>query len=174
MRILLTSGFLLTVALVIHLCWWRVRRPARAVRSLGALFAGVAAAWLGAIAVLPVLGALASTLGPRSAWDVVYVLVLYLSMCLVYLITYIGIEAESPSVLILFAARRAGAGGLERADLSRVVGDEEMIDSRLLDMQQAGVVRCVGGRYSMTTYGRAYLSFYLLPRFLMGLAKKGG
>lgn len=174
MRILATSGFLIAAALAIHLCWWRVRRPARAVRSLCALFAGVAAAWLTAFAMLPALGVAASTLGPRSIWELVYVALLYVSLCLVYLITYIGIEAESPSVLILCAARRAGPEGLARADLSGAVSDAEMIDSRLLNMQQAGVVRCVDGRYSLTGYGRAYLAFYLLPRFLMGVTRKGG
>jgi hypothetical protein len=174
MRILLTSVFLIAAALSIHLCWWRVRRPARATRSLGALFAGMAVAWLAALAVLTALGVPASALGAVSVWDVVYVLAFYVAMCLVYLITYIGIEAESPSVLILFAARRAGAQGLERADLSGVVSDEEMIDSRLLGMQQAGVVRCVGERYSLTRYGHAYLAFYLLPRFVMGVTRRGG
>lgn len=174
MRILLTSGFLIAAALSIHLCWWRVRRPAGAVRSLGALFVGVAVAWLAAVVVLQAMGASSATLGPRSVWDVAYVLALYVSMCLVYLITYIGIEAESPSVLILFAARRAGNEGIERASLGGVVSDEEMIDSRLSGMQQAGILRCDGERYTLTDYGRAYLAFYLLPRFLMGLARKGG
>lgn len=174
MRILLTSGVLISVALAIHLCWWRVRRPASAIRSLAALFTGVVVTWLVMLAALSAMGAPVSMLGPLSAWDLLYVLFLYVSMCLVYLITYIGIEAESPSVLILFAARRAGARGLERADLCDVVSDQEMIDTRLLGMQQAGILESVGESYSLSAYGQAYLAFYLLPRSLMGVKRKGG
>lgn len=174
MSILLTSLALVATSLGFHICWWRIHRPTMAVRALCVLFTVVAVVWLAANQFVSARAGGITSGAVRSVWDVIYVLTLYFSICLVYLITYIGIEAESPSVLVLFAVHRAGHAGLKRTDFAHVVSNEEMIDRRLLDMTRARILKHRGDKYSITRYGKTYLAFYMLPRQLMGLSRKGG
>lgn len=107
------------VAIVLHVLVWRRLAPRRELPWLFGILLGVpAAAWM---------------LSPQS----VRAFVVATSLALAYIQTYPAVQARSPSLVILMAARRLGAKScVTREDLAAAVRDDMSLDMRFCDLDR--------------------------------------
>lgn len=160
-----------SAVLLLQICWWRVRRPASDLKVL----AGLLIASLGVLAVL----CLASPwlpiglLLPRGLFAALYALSLAGAVSLLYLITYAGLDARSPSTLIVLAAHRSEEG-ITHADAESLFTDQEFIVDRVEGLVKIGQLRRDGDNLHPTMHGRLFLEAFVLPRRIMGLKHWGG
>lgn len=149
-----TSLVITALLFVVHVLWWRLRRPQAANRAVLILFA------LGPFAFLPlliigtfVIPGLAQWL-PANAGAWLYALVLSLSFGAAYVMTYPAVEVESPTLIMIEEISTAGAGGLSATDFENRLGAERLIDPRLRDLINEGLIEQTSGRYYLTARGR--------------------
>jgi hypothetical protein len=169
-RILLWGLGVPTAVLLLQIVWWRVRRPAADVRLLTLLLV-VALVGFAALAALPVSSAALAM--PQGWLAVLYSLALAGAVSLLYLITYAGLDAKSPSTLIVLAAEKAETG-LTMEEAATLFTDEEFIVQRVEGLVRIGQLRRSGENLHLTMHGRIFLESFLLPRRIMGLQHWGG
>lgn len=157
--------------LVLQVVGWRLGRPHRDVLML-AIMLCVALGLFTAACAIP--SAVAALRLPEGLFAAGYSLALAGSVSVLYLITYAGIEARSPSTLMVLAAERSGADGVSMEELGSLFSDEEFIVERVRGLVRAGQVRESEGTFALTLYGRLFLEAFLLPRRIMGLKHWGG
>lgn len=169
MSALLVGPALFGAALAAHLVLWRIYLPARQTRALLVLMAGLPLVALAASAlgVLPLPG-LAGLAAHIEAGLFV------LAFALAYVITYSGLEADSPTLVIVLAIDSAGPEGLPLAALDAALSDERLLLPRLRDLLRDGLARMEGGRYAITTKGKRFVRIFALYRGLLGLGRRGG
>ena len=142
MSALLTSLALFGTAWIAHLVWWRIRLPRN---HTGALLAVFAAVPIAALLILPA----------PAAGDLPAVLAFYAGAAACYLIVYTGIEQTSPTLVIVRALQRAGAGGSSADELAKLITDDLFVRPRLQAMETDGfIVRAPGG-WALTPRGRS-------------------
>jgi len=160
-----------TAVLLLQICWWRVHRPVADVKVLAAVLA-TALGLLALLCLFPaaVTGALSV---PRGLFASLYALALAGSVSLLYLLTYAGLDAKSPSTLIVVAAQQV-TDGISREEAEGLFTDEEFIVERVEGLVRIGQLRKEDGNLHMTLHGRLFLCAFVLPRQIMGLRYWGG
>jgi len=156
--------------LLLQILWWRMRRPAADVRVL-ALLLVLALCAFAALAALPASSAALAM--PQGWLAILYSLALAGAVSLLYLITYAGLDAKSPSTLIVVAAAKFPEG-LTMEDVAALFTDEEFIVQRIDGLVRIGQLRRAGENLHLTLHGRIFLEAFLLPRRIMGLQHWGG
>ena len=159
-----------TAVLLLQIVWWRVRRPAADVRLLTLLLI-VALVGFAVLAALPALSA--NFAMPQGWLAVLYSLALAGAVSMLYLITYVGLDAKSPSTLIVLAAEKTETG-LTIEEAATLFTDEEFIVQRVEGLVRIGQLRRAGKNLHLTFHGRMFLESFLLPRRIMGLQHWGG
>lgn len=171
MHILIWGLGVPTLVLVLQVVGWRLGRPRRDVLVLAIMLCVALGLFTAACAIPPAVAALRL---PEGLFAAGYSLALAGAVSVLYLITYAGIEARSPSTLMVLAAERSGVGGVSIEELSVLFSDEEFIVERVRGLVRAGQVRESEGTFVLTLYGRLFLEMFLLPRRIMGLKYWGG
>ncbi len=170
MRILLWGLGVPTAILLLQIVWWRIRRPANDVRVLFVLLAAALVAFVVMAAIPASSAALAM---PQGILAVLYALALAGAVSVLYLITYAGLEAKSPSTLIVVAAQQSPEG-LTFSEAQALFSDEEFIVQRIEGLVRIGQLRKHGDKLHITLHGKLFLEAFLLPRRIMGLRHWGG
>ena len=171
MRILLWGLGLPTGVLLLQVVLWRFGRPRRDVLVLAAMLCAA----LGLFAVLCfVPGAVSELRLPEGLFAACYALALTGAVSVLYLITYAGLEAKSPSTLMVLAAEASAPQGVSVEELSALFSDDEFIVERVRGLVRAGQVRDSGENFALTLHGRLFLWAFMLPRRIMGLSHWGG
>ena len=171
MSVLLWGLGIPTAVLLLQICWWRVRRPANDVKVLaGLLIAALALLVILCLVPASVTGALRL---PQGLLASLYALALAGAVSLLYLITYAGLDAKSPSTLIVLAAEESD-GGITSREAESLFTDEEFIIERVEGLVRIGQLRKHGDNLHMTLHGRLFLGAFVLPRRIMGLQHWGG
>lgn len=170
MRILLWGLGVPTGILILQIVCWRVHRPCNDVRVLAA---AIVCALLGFV-VLALWPGVSSVLAmPQGIFAVLYALALAGAVLLLYLITYAGLDARSPSTLIVLEAQQSEAG-ITSTEAEALFSDEEFIVQRVEGLVKIGQLRRDGEGLHMTLHGKLFLEAFLLPRRIMGLRHWGG
>lgn len=160
-------GFLL------HLARWRIARPAGTGRALVVtLLSGI----FGGLALLIALSWAAPGLAallPDGPLALGHALLLALALAAAYVMTYPAIEVESPTLTIIQAIARQGAGGLARDRLFAELNDSVLVAPRIQDLLDENLAHREDGRYRLTGKGRALARTFVVWRAILG-APKGG
>ena len=86
---------------------------------------------------------------------------IYVLLVPVYLVFYVSTELVSPSKIILWIAGSSGGAGY--AGIFKALEKENMIMTRLEELEHSGCAVCVKGRYTLTGAGRGiarFLNYY--------------
>ena len=170
MRILLWGLGVPTAVLLLQIVWWRLHRPRNDVRLLATLLV----CSLLAFVVLALSPGLAVALAiPEGILAVLYSLALGSAVSVLYLITYAGLEAKSPSTLIVLAAQLSDRG-ITGEEAEALFSDGEFIVQRVEGLVKIGQLRKHEGNLHLTLHGKLFLEAFLLPRRIMGLQHWGG
>ena len=118
MLALFWSISLTAAAFCLHVLLWRIRIPRHQTRTLLLLFFGCLAVGLMGLGM-------AASASPHADWfpsspaAFAQIALFHAAMTLAYVITYSGIEADSPSLVIVLLVAQAGTQGLSRDRHSR-------------------------------------------------------
>ena len=151
------------LALVVHIAWWRWRRPPADIPSILALFLVVPAIAYAALASWPVLSPL--------EWGEAFVL--HLAVGSAYIQTYPGAQARSPTLKILIALGRA-PGGLDRAGIVAALDAFGLVGERLGDLHRNALAKRDGDRLVLTAPGKVLARTIGAYRRWLGLPAVGG
>ncbi|MBF0351769.1 MAG: hypothetical protein HQM11_12120 [SAR324 cluster bacterium] len=168
MKILLWGLFLICFALFSHLLIWKIRLPVRQTRALLAIFFGT---FLSGLIINYVLVHTNNTaLIPyllSSLPEYLEVFLFGTALTLSYVITYSALEADSPTIVMIFAIYKSGSEGIEKSKFEQIMNDEILIDSRIADLVRDKMVHIQGGRYQLTPKGKRFAQLFTLIRKLM-------
>ncbi len=174
MTVLVWGLALFLIAFFAHLALWRVHLPRHHIAVLLRLHAGVLAAGLLALPLLPTRVSLLGVPPPRTAAELIHVGVLFIALALAWIVTYTALPVDSPSLTMLLNIAAAGPAGLPAADLERLLTDEVLVRPRLADLVREEMVELRRGRYALTGPGRRYATLFARYRLLMRLPVRGG
>jgi len=98
----------------------------------------------------------------------------YIAVMLGYIVTYSGIEVDSPSLVMVLEIHKAGAAGLEQGAFDRQMSNERLVVPRINDLLKGGLAIFDGGLYRLTAKGRAVARLFCFYRWILGKKYKGG
>lgn len=167
--ILLDAAAVFLACLIVHVVWWRVRRPVayrQWVPALAVVFLlfGPALAW--SLLRMEPLRALVSPAETVTAW--LAVMLLHLSASLVYIIGYTLVSAFSPSVEILKLIDRTPAG-LTRAEIDLPFLREALGGNRVDNLLAGGMVCADGDDVRLGPRATTLTRLVLFYRHAIGL-----
>ena len=159
----------LAAAFLFHVALWRLRPPRRHTPALLLIFLGSLPVALALAALVPPLRPLL----PASVWDWLLLVSFHVPLSLSYVALYTGIEADSPSCLVVSRVACAGEGGCAREELARLIGEEQVLQ-RVRGLAATGVAAERGGALRLLPRGRALARLYRTVDAVLGLADGGG
>ena len=166
---------LFLIPFLIHIFSWRMGLVRKTSGNILYLFV---LSWAVIFVLLFALRPLFPVLLPITNLTLIHSFLLAASLFAAYLLTYPGLEADSPSGIILLAVERAGATGLEPQALENIVSgklnDQAVILKRLQDLHRSQILTKTGNLYFITQKGRLFLRFFTFPRRLFTSRSPGG
>lgn len=152
-------------ALILHLVVWRIRPPKAAYRALLIIFTSTF------LAVVTVWSVWVSDLG---VIDVVFAGLIAGSCGFCYVLTYIGIEYDSPTLSIVLFLAEAGATGASEPEFEEFIESRPFVRFRLARLVRDGLVRRHGNRLELTAQSSLMLALLEAYRRLMQRHTAGG
>lgn len=155
--------------LLVHAVLWRVKYPKNRPVALISIFvllpfaAGAAWALLSSYGILP---------GPgfgTEEW--LAAALLQLAFASAYIMTYPAFEALSPSLAIVLLV--GSSNGMKKEEL-RFFSDRELLEPRIKDLLDSGLVEAHGNALAITAKGRLLAGFFVFMRAFLGLGKGRG
>jgi len=163
MSVLISGSLLFVLAFLLHLAVWRLHYPRNPIKTLVLLFGTVA---LAGIIFL-------SFYVSYTVVQYAHIALFFFSLFICYLITYSAIEADSPSLVIVLRVARSGKQGLLSEGIKESLGNKLLIEPRLKDLVEAGLVDLSGSTYKINAKGRLFLAPFIIYRNFLGLGKGG-
>lgn len=173
MRVLVWGLALLAAAFLVHVAVWRIRVPVRQVKVVLFIFFGTLFAALCVFLAADQLSPGLRRLSPGGAAELVQLALLFGSVSLAYMITYSAVEVDSPSLHMVLAIHRAGAGGLPEAGLLALRRDDRLVAPRVRDLVVDRMAVLEGSHYRLTPKGVALARLFILYRGVLGAGKGG-
>ncbi len=152
-------------ALVVHLVMWQIRRPKAAYRALLIIFTGT---------FLAVVAAGNIWLSGLQIFDVLYAGLIAGSCASCYLLTYNGIEYDSPTLSIVSFLAERGVAGASESEFEEFIQSRPFVRSRLTRLVRDGLVRQDGNRFQLTAQSSLMLELFEAYRRLMRRDTIGG
>lgn len=163
MSVLISGSLLFAAAFLLHLALWRIRYPRNPIKTLILLFGTVVAAGI----------IFLSLFASYTAAQYAHIFLFFFSLFICYLITYSAIEADSPSLVIVLEVAKRGREGLAPESIKESLGNDLLIEPRLKDLVESGLVDLKGPTYKINEKGRLFLQPFLIYRNFLGLGKGG-
>lgn len=172
MNVLICGFVLFGTAFLLHAGLWRIKRPANTIKALVALFGMVLISglitllWLGRI--YP-----DTLILPHELINYIYTVIIFLSLFMTYLLSYPAIEADSPSLVIISHISGSGSRGILAAKIKELLRDDLLIEPRLKDLVDSGMVDLTGSVYKINKKGILFLRPFMAYRRFLKLGKGG-
>jgi uncharacterized protein YacL len=169
MIIFLFGLSLFFVSIAINFILWRIRYPKRPMATLlfvfiFVLFVGLATANLADTK----FGA-----WDFDIWEHLHIILFYVPLFLGYMITYAGLEDDSPSMTIVQFVSLSREKGREYKDFERILTDKVLIAPRIDNLLQSGMVVIQDERFILTKKGRLYARLFSVWLDLLNMSKGG-
>jgi len=171
---LIYSLTLLLIAFVIHVLVWKIRPPKNHSKTLLMIFLAVLATGMLWRFFFVKIMALAENPVTAPWSDYLQLIACYISVMLAYVVTYSGIEVDSPSLVMVLEIHQAGPGGLAQDMFDRAMGNDRLLIPRLNDLLKGELARADQGGYHLTVKGKRIARLFCFYRWLLGKEHKGG
>lgn len=152
---------------------WKIRIPKRQTKVLLGIFFGTLVAGLSALTAVPYLIPGLAVYIPEYFLEYLHISISFVSLTLAYMITYSAVEADSPSLVMIRAVARAGAGGLDKREFEKTMNNELLIIPRVRDLVTDKMAYMEGDKYRLTPKGVMLARVFVFYRNLLN-APKGG
>ncbi len=160
MNILIYGLVFFVVAFLLHIAIWRIKKPANSIKILVSLF----------ILVL-IAGSILLSLYEFSSY--VYIWFFFISLFIAYLFSYPAIEVDSPSLVIVMRISESGKAGLNIERLDDLLKDDLLVEPRLKDLVDAGLVDFSSSLYRINKKGVMFILPFIFYRNILSLGKGG-
>jgi hypothetical protein len=168
MAVFLSASGLFVMALVIHLIWWRLGVPRRQSAALVGLFLATA------ICGFTVIHAGDFFPGETSLPRLLLAILLFGSFCVAYLILFSALEADSPTLTLIWLIAETGPRGIHRDDLMRAMERHSYVRLRVDQMIADGMAVETSSGLRLAAQGLWLSSLVLLYRRLLARKHVGG
>lgn len=166
--ILAASSLIFFICLCLHIVIWRWWHPKRRVVALFLLFIILPLLFIIGYVGLERLVVVPSVLSfARVEWLSIYLF--HLAFSSAYILSYPAIEAVSPSLAILLMIGDSIPHGVVHDDLLHVFDDEVVLEPRLKDLIEAGLIIKSADYLMVTSRGSTFVKCFILLRRLLGL-----
>ena len=156
------SSFL--ICFILHIFIWRLYHPHRhALALLGVFFLPLAA-------LIPLVGFLRALAGV----ELFAVALLHAALSCAYIQVYPASQAQSPSFKILLFVGKAMPAGLAELEIQAQFKPAELLEERIQDLIDAGLVREENGFLELTPSGRVMIFPFVVFRAALGLSAGAG
>ncbi|CAI2717041.1 hypothetical protein [Nitrospina watsonii] len=172
MQVLIWGLTLLVLALAIHLIVWKIRLPRRQTKVLLQIFFGTLIAGSAGLWTHPELS-LFGVAAPEGWTQYARIALLFIAFTLAYMITYSGLEADSPSLVMVQTIAQAGDAGLPRQTFFERMNDDVLVKPRLRDLLTDKMATLQDGRYHLTPKGRTMARLFVVYRAVLKAGKGG-
>ncbi len=104
-----------------------------------------------------------------STGDWLAVYLLHFALSSAYILSYPAIEAVSPSLAISLMIGDSNPQGVLYGDLLHVFDNEVVLEPRIHDLIEAGLIIKSNGYFMVTSRGITFVKCFILLRLLLGL-----
>lgn len=174
MKILLCGSVIICLAFFIHLVVWRIRIPGRQTRVLKRIFAYTLFVCLLVIWCLSKFIIKPGFFEPLNFFEYLHISLFYLSLTLAYIVTYSGMEVDSPSLVMTMKIAASGTDGLSKEEFDESLPNDILVKPRVRDLVRDEMVTLDGEKYKITTKGAILAQLFIFYRRLLGITLKGG
>ena len=172
MKVLFWGLFLLVSAFLFHLVVWKIRLPKRQTKVLLLIFFGTLILGLSLLWTRPTIS-LFGVAAPNGWVEHLRIALLFTAFTLAYMITYSGLEADSPSLVMVLSIAQAGPGGLSRDVFFKQMTDDILIKPRVRDLLTDKMAYLDGETYRLTPKGILLAKIFVVYRNILGAGKGG-
>lgn len=159
MTILVSGISLFVFAFVFHVLVWRLRLPAKQNLVLLILFS--------------VVGVIFCFWTKSPAIEILYILLLYGTLAICYILSYTVIASESPTFLILLTVRKHKQNGARLDDFKKHISNEKFVTPKVEAMLVDNFAQIVNGKYKITAGGKSTLWPFMFLRKIFGKGAGG-
>ena len=163
---------LLALAFVLHLIVWRIRLPKRQTKVMLLMFFGTLAAGMVFLWTNPSFEFLGVE-APAGGLEFFRIALMFTAFTLAYMITYSGLEADSPSLVMVLAIADAGPEGLSREIFFEQMTDDILVKPRVRDLLTDKMAVLDGETYRLTPKGVLLARIFVVYRSILGAGKGG-
>lgn len=110
---------------------------------------------------------------PHGVWENLHVLIFYVPVVLTYIITYVALEDDSPSMTIARFVAQAKEKGGGYQEIGQILTNEVLILPRLRTMVKNGWIVNIDNKYHITAKGRFYNQLFALWMKLLNIHREG-
>ncbi|HBR16949.1 MAG: hypothetical protein A3G39_11030 [Deltaproteobacteria bacterium RIFCSPLOWO2_12_FULL_43_16] len=166
---ILTTGIIIfVICLVLHIVIWRWWHPKRRVIALFLLFIILPLLFIIGYVGLERLVVVPSVLSfTMAGWLSVYLF--HFALASAYILSYPAIEAVSPSLAIVLMLGASNSQGIAHKDLLPLFDDETVLEPRIKDLMEAGLVTASDNYFTVTPRGMTLVQCFILLRRVLGL-----
>ena len=97
----------------------------------------------------------------------------FISLALAYIISYSGVEADSPSLVMTLTIANAGPEGLDKKEFDKIMTNDILVKPRIRDLLLDKMAYKEGDKYKITPKGILFARIFIIYRKLLN-AQKGG
>lgn len=172
MKVLFWGLCLVALAFVLHLIVWKIHLPKRQIKTMLLMFFGTlifGSAFLWTHPAISLFG-----IGVPDGWiEYVRIALLFTAFTLAYMITYTGLEADSPSLVMALSISQAGPEGLSKNVFFQQMTDDILIKPRVRDLVTDKMAYLDGDTYRLTPKGILLANIFVVYRSILGAGKGG-
>jgi hypothetical protein len=171
---ILIYGFITFIAsMALHVIVWRVLVPKTHVKYLLIIFFAVPLTahivWFAAVNKFG-----ASTLPAISLIEIIAVYMFHITLAAAYIASYPAMHAQCPTLSMLLIIGRSMPEGARDNELNSTFEVAHLLEPRLLDLVNSGMVNKTDDSYTIAGKGLLILSPLLMLRKLLGLPTGSG
>jgi len=172
MKVLFWGLFLVALAFVLHLIVWKIHLPKRQTKIMLLMFFGTLIAGSAFLWTHPAFS-LFGVAAPDGSIEYVRIALLFTAFTLAYMITYSGLEADSPSLVMVLSIDQAGPEGLSKQIFFQQMTDDILIKPRVRDLLTDKMAYLDGNTYRLTPKGVLLAKIFVVYRSILGAGKGG-
>ncbi len=158
--ILIRGTITFLAALIVHIVFWRAKRPPREMAWLVFLFLALP---------LALYSFLFLVCRDAAATSWVLAFIWHTALSAAYIMTYPPIQAGCPSLKIVLAVNRAGRKGLSLEEITDLFSEEAMFGDRFNDLIEDGLISWKYDTWGISGTGQLIARFFIFYRKLLKL-----
>jgi len=174
MIILIIGLSLFSISLLSHIVIWRFFLPNNHRRGLLIIFLVFLILGLISIHFVDIHIGSIKIRTPLLMVEIIHIVLLYVGLTLAYIVTYSGLEVDSPSLVIVNIISENFKEGISLEHLYETLPDEMLVKPRVDDLLKDNMAIKVNDKYFTTHKGANMARLFNFYRKLLNVSARGG
>ena len=174
MIVLLLDFSLFMISFLTHIIIWRLFSPSNHRRALLIIFLGFLILGLIVLNSADISREFLNFEPPLLLIDIFHFVLLYIGLTLAYIVTYSGLEVDSPSLVITNIISKNVEEGISSEKLYEALTDDMLVKARVDDLVIENMAILLDGKYFTTRKGENMARLFNFYRKLLNVSNSGG